>query len=45
VEDGFETHTYQLQLLHKDFPDPLNVVILLRNQQYTTLPRIRVFVF
>jgi hypothetical protein len=30
VEDGFETRTYQMQLLHKDFPDPLNVVILLR---------------
>jgi hypothetical protein len=30
VEDGLETRTYQMQLLHKDFPDPLNVVILLR---------------
>lgn len=30
VEDGLETRTYQMQLLHEDFPDPLNVVILLR---------------
>jgi hypothetical protein len=35
VEDGFETRTYQLQLLHKDFPDPLNVVILLRTHLET----------
>lgn len=30
IADGFETRTYQLQLLHADFPDPLNIVILLR---------------
>lgn len=36
VEDGFETRTYQMQLLHKDFPDPLNVVILLRTNLTTT---------
>jgi len=30
VEDGFETRTYQLQLLHREFRAPLNVVILLR---------------
>jgi len=30
VEDGFETRTYQMQLLHREFNDPLNVVILLR---------------
>jgi putative transposase len=35
VEDGFETRTYQMQLLHKDFPDPLNVVILLRTNLAT----------
>ena len=35
VEDGFETRTYQMQLLHKDFPDPLNVVILLRTNLET----------
>jgi putative transposase len=28
VEGGFETRTYQMQLLHQDFPCPLNVVIL-----------------
>ncbi len=30
IEDGFETRPYQMELLHKDFSDPLNVVILLR---------------
>jgi len=35
VEDGLETRTYQMQLLHKDFPDPLNVVILLRTNLTT----------
>ena len=35
VEDGFETRTYQMQLLHKDFPDPLNVVIMLRTNLET----------
>jgi putative transposase len=35
IEDGCETRTYQLQLLHKDFPDPLNVVILLRTNLET----------
>jgi len=35
VEDGFETRTYQMQLLHKDFSDPLNVVILLRTNLET----------
>jgi len=35
VEDGFETRTYQIQLLHKDFPEPLNVVILLRTNLAT----------
>ena len=35
VEDGFETRTYQMQLLHKDFPEPLNVVILVRTNLAT----------
>jgi putative transposase len=35
IEGSFETRTYQLQLLHKDFPDPLNVVILLRTNLAT----------
>ena len=35
IENGFETRTYQMQLLHKDFPDPLNVVILLRTNLET----------
>jgi IS4 transposase len=35
VQDGFETRTYQMQLLHKDFSDPLNVVILLRTNLVT----------
>ena len=30
VEDGFETRTYQMQLLHREFDQSLNVVILLR---------------
>jgi hypothetical protein len=35
IEDGFETRTYQMQLLHKDFPGLLNVVILLRTNLAT----------
>lgn len=35
VEDGFETRTYQLPLFHPDFPDPLNIVILLRTNLAT----------
>ena len=30
VEDGIQTRTYQLQLLHREFSEPLNVVILLK---------------
>jgi putative transposase len=30
VEDGIETRTYQMQLLHREFPEPLNVVVLLK---------------
>jgi putative transposase len=35
IADGLETRTYQLQLLHPDFPDPLNIVILLRTNLTT----------
>jgi putative transposase len=35
VEDGFETRTYQMELLHQDFLCPLNVVILLRTNLAT----------
>jgi hypothetical protein len=35
IKDGFETRTYQMQLLHQDFPEPLNVVILLRTNLET----------
>jgi len=35
IECGLETRTYQMQLLHKDFPVPLNVVILLRTNLAT----------
>jgi hypothetical protein len=35
IADGFETRTYQLQLLHPDFLDPLNIVILLRTNLVT----------
>ena len=35
VEDGFKTRTYQMQLLHQDFREPLNVVILLRTNLKT----------
>lgn len=32
VEDGFETRTYQMQLLHKDFPDPIERRHFAQNQ-------------
>ena len=35
VEAGFETRTYQMQLLHQDFLGPLNVVVLLRTNLAT----------
>jgi putative transposase len=35
VKDGFQTCTYQAQLLHKDFPEPLNVVILVKTNLAT----------
>jgi hypothetical protein len=35
VEDGIETRTYQMQLLHREFPEPLNVVILFKTNLET----------
>jgi putative transposase len=35
VKDGFLTCTYQAQLLHKDFPIPLNIVILVKTNLAT----------
>ena len=35
VEDGIETRTYQMQLLHREFPEPLNGVILLKTNLET----------
>ena len=35
VKDGFQTCTYQAQLLHEDFPVPLNVVILVKTNLTT----------
>jgi putative transposase len=35
VEDGIETRIYQVHLLHREFPVPLNVVILLKTNLET----------
>jgi putative transposase len=35
VEDGIETRIYQLQLLNREFPMPLNVVILIKTNLET----------
>ena len=35
VEDGVETRIYQLQLLHREFPMPINVVILIKTNLVT----------
>lgn len=35
VEDAIETRTYQIRLLHREFPEPLNVVILLKTNLET----------
>ena len=35
VEDGIETRTYQMQLLHREFSEPLNVVVLLKTNLET----------
>jgi hypothetical protein len=35
IEDGIQTRTYQAQLLHTDFPEPLNVVIIVKTNLRT----------
>ena len=35
IEDGIQTRTYQAQLLHTDFPLPLNVVIIVKTNLTT----------
>jgi len=35
VKDGFQTCTYQMKLLHEDFPVPLNVVVLVKTNLTT----------
>jgi putative transposase len=35
VQEGIETRTYQMQLLHREFPEPLNVVIVLKTNLET----------
>ena len=35
VKDGFQTNTYQAQLLHHDFPVQLNVVVILKKNLFT----------
>ena len=35
AEDGIETRTYHIRLLHREFPEPLNVVILLKTNLET----------
>ena len=35
VEDGIETRTYQMHLLHREFPVPLKVVVLLKTNLET----------
>jgi hypothetical protein len=35
VEDGIETRIYQMQVLHREFPEPLNVIILLKTNLET----------
>ena len=35
VKDGFQTCTYQAQLLHKEFPVPLNVVVIVKKNLAT----------
>lgn len=35
VKDGIQTGTYQAQLLHKDFPVPLNVVVIVKKNLTT----------
>ncbi len=35
VEDGVETRSYQVEVLHKEFPQPLNVVVLVKTKLKT----------
>jgi putative transposase len=35
VEDGIQTRIFQMQLLHREFPEPLNVVVLLKTNLVT----------
>ena len=35
VEEDIETRLYQAQLLHKEFPQPLNVVLIVKTDQPT----------
>jgi len=35
VEDGIETRTYQMQLFQREFPEPLNVVVMLKTNLKT----------
>ncbi len=35
VEDGVETRIYQVEVLHKEFPQPLNVVVLVKTNLKT----------
>ena len=35
VEDGVETRVYQAEMLHKEFPQPLNVVIIVKTNLQT----------
>jgi len=35
TEDTLVTHTYHLTVLHHDFPDPLNLVVLVKIQTHT----------
>lgn len=44
VEDNIRTHIYQAQLLHKEFAQPLNVVILVKTN-LTTQARAHVVLF
>ena len=44
VEDGLETRIYQMQLLHREFSEPLNVVVLLKTN-LETKARAHVFLF
>jgi putative transposase len=44
VDDGVETRIYQLEVLHKDFAQPLNVVIIVK-RNLTTKAQVHVTLF